>query len=112
MYQIPKEINSPTEIMKGLSFVKLIFVMAYFAFFYLFQGLVHEMLVPFYYIFNFAVGIYLILPTESPQRAVIYLLLYRYIKAKNQNIYAAERSCEKEISYQGYIRRLRNEEKE
>lgn len=105
MYQIPKEISSPTEIIKGLSFVKVIFALAYFMVLYFFQGLVHEMLVPFYYIFNLLIGVYLILPSESPNRAVIYLLLYRYIKSKNQNIYAAEAAETNEISYQGYIGR-------
>lgn len=87
IYQIPREIDSPTELIKGIHFEQFAFVILYFLIFYLFQGLVHEILVLPYYIFNIIVGFALIAPSRSPKRSNLQSIIYQLIKSNNRNIY-------------------------
>ena len=57
IYQLPKEINSKTEIYKAIHIEDFVFVLLYFMLFYPFQDFVHSMLVIPYFIFNLIVGI-------------------------------------------------------
>ena len=45
IYQLPKEINSKTEIYKAIHIEDFVFVALYFLLFYPFQDFVHSMLV-------------------------------------------------------------------
>lgn len=99
IYQIPREINSPTELIRGIHFEQFAFVIVYFLVFYLMQGLVHEILILPYYIFNIIVGFALIVPSSSPKRSNLYIILYQMIKSRNEKIYHGRLDEKKPVIY-------------
>ena len=99
VYQIPREINSPTELIKGIHFEQFAFVVLYFLVFYLFQGLVHEMLVLPYYIFNIVIGFVLIGLSTSPKRSNLQSIIYQLNKSRNEKIYYGKPDTKQPISY-------------
>lgn len=99
IYQIPKEINSPTELIRGFHFEQFAFVALYFLVFYLFQGFVHNMLIIPYYIFNVLVALALIAPCKSPKRNNLSLFIYQMIKSRDEKIYHGKQDEKKPVMY-------------
>lgn len=98
--QMPKEINSKTELFRGVHFEDFVYFLMYFLIFYLFQNLVHPMLVIFYYIYNAFIGMWLFAPSKSPNRKIFHLLLYRLHRRRNVNCYLPEVGKKGEIFYE------------
>ena len=100
IYQLPKEINSKTEIYKAIHIEDFVFVLLYFMLFYPFQDFVHSMLVIPYFIFNLVVGILIFAPNKSPRRKNFQVILYRLLKAGKPAKYYALPPQKEEVSYE------------
>lgn len=98
--QMPKEINSKTELFRGFHFEDLIFILMYVLTLYLFQGLIHPMLVLFYNIYNTVIAVWLFAPSKSPNRKIFHLLLFRLQKMRGNNRYLSQPRRKEEISYE------------